>query len=387
MRRLIKWPLRGMLALGLAALVMGAWKHDEISRLRAVNTLFLPDRIVANFSHMNAAFLHQPVDRGTGPVVPLPQGPAAALPAELGAFIAERRVTSLVVLRDGALVHESYHLGTGADDLRISWSVAKSYLSALTGVLLAEGAIETLDDPVTRYAPQLTGGAYEGATIRNVLQMATGVTFDEDYTDKSSDINRMGRVLALGGQMDAFAAGLMERFTTPGTDWRYVSIDSHVLGMVLRGATGRSVSDLMGEKIIAPLGVEQTPYYLTDGSGVAFVLGGFNGTTRDYARFGQMMLQHGRWNGTQIIPEAWAIASTTPSAPTDPGQYGYGYQWWMPGDARPREYMGRGIYGQYLYINEERGVVIVLTAADPQFRDKDVQRRNVGMLRAIANGI
>lgn len=385
MRKLLKWALRLMLALALAALVVGAWKRDEISRLMAVNNLFLPDRIAQNFSHMDQAFLHSPISRGTGPVATLPTGPAIALPGDFEQFVRDRRVTSVVVLKDGKLVHENYYLDTRPDDLRISWSMAKSYLSALTGILLDEGAIVSLDDPVTRYAPALKGGAYDGTTIRHVLNMATGVTFDEDYTDKNSDINRMGRVLALGAEMDAFAAGLSETFAAPGTEWQYVSIDTHVLGMVLRGATGRSVIDLMSEKIIAPLGVEQEPYYLTDGTGVAFVLGGFNGTTRDYARFGQMFLQHGRWHGRQVVPEAWVIASTTASAPTSADQYGYGYQWWMPRDARNREYMGRGIYGQYLYINEEQGIVIALTAVDPQFRDKAVQRSNIEMFRAIAD--
>lgn len=386
MRKLLKWVLRLTLALALAAVVVGAWKRDEISRLMAVNSLFLPDRIAQNFSHMDQAFLQSPINRGKSPVVPLPAGPDIALPDDFEQFVSDRQVTSVVVLKDGKLVHESYYLDTGPDDLRISWSMAKSYLSALTGVLLDEGAIVSLDDPVTRYAPALMGGAYDGTTIRHVLNMATGVTFDEDYTDKSSDINRMGRVLALGAEMDAFAARLTETFAAPGTEWQYVSIDTHVLGMVLRGATGRSIIDLMSEKIIKPLGVEQAPYYLTDGSGVAFVLGGFNGTTRDYARFGQMFLQNGRWHGQQVVPEAWVIASTTASAPTTADQYGYGYQWWMPRDARSREYMGRGIYGQYLYINEEQGIVIALTAVDPQFRNKTVQRSNIEMFRAIADG-
>ncbi|WP_299777824.1 serine hydrolase [uncultured Roseobacter sp.] len=386
MRKLLKWVLRLTLALALAALVVGVWKRDEISRLMAVNSLFLPDRIARNFSHMDQAFLHSPISRGTGTIVPLPAGASIGLPDGFEQFVRDRRVTSVVVLKDGKLVHESYHLDTKPEDLRISWSMAKSYLSALTGVLLAEGVIASLDDPVIRYAPALTGSAYDGTTIRHVLNMATGVTFDEDYTDKNSDINRMGRVLALGAQMDAFAAGLTETFAAPGTQWQYVSIDTHVLGMVLRGATGRTVIDLMSEKIIAPLGVEQEPYYLTDGTGVAFVLGGFNGTTRDYARFGQMFLQHGQWHDQQVVPEAWVIASTTASAPTAPDQYGYGYQWWMPRDARPREYMGRGIYGQYLYINERQGIVIALTAVDPQFRDKAVQRSHIEMFRAIADG-
>lgn len=385
MGRLGTWIWRVLLALAVCATAAGLWKREEIKRLMVVNTIFEPDRIVHNFSHMDEAFLHAPLSGSTQPS-PLPPGPPLTFPQGMSDWLVERRVTSLVVLEGGALTHESYYLDTTPQDIRISWSIAKSFISALAGVIVAEGAIGSLDTPVTQYVPALKGTAYDGASIRNVLQMSTGVTFDEDYLDYHSDINRMGRILALGGLMDDFAAGLTDTSTTPGSKWQYVSIDTHVLGMVIRGATGRSLVELMGEKIIAPLGLEAQAYYLTDGAGVAFALGGLNMTTRDYARFGQMMLQRGRWQGQQIVPEDWVLASTTASAPTGPDDYGYGYQWWMPRDARPREYMGRGIYGQYLYINEEKNVVIALTAADPDFRAREIQREHIGWFRAIADG-
>ena len=384
MRSAVQWAIRILLMLVLAAGAVLSYKWDEAKRLLAVTTLFEPDRIVRNFSSMDRAFPHVPV-AAAGAVVPLPEGPPMSLPEGTDAFIAARRVTSLVVLKDGALVHESYHLGTGPEDLRIGWSLSKSYLSALTGIVLAKGDIGSLDDRVIDYVPALRDGAYHRATIRHVLNMATGATFDEDYLDQSSDINRMGRVLAVGGRMDEFAAALTETFAAPGTDWQYVSIDTHVLGMVIRAATGRSIPDLLGERIITPLGVERAPYFLTDGTGTAFALGGVNGTTRDFARFGQMFLQGGSWNGSQIVPRDWVIASTTASAPTGPDEYGYGYQWWMPPDARPREYLGRGIYGQYLHINEGAGVVIALTAADPMFRESAVQQENIDLFRRIAD--
>ncbi len=384
MRQFGKWLGRFLLFLVVVSLAAGVWKREEITRLMAVNTIFEPDKIVSNFSNMDRAFLHLDLPIGDVPTAPLPKGTPISLPAGMSEWMAARRVTSLVVLKNGALVHESYALGTQPDDLRIGWSLSKSFISALTGILLAEGKIGGLDNPVTTYAPTLKGGAYDGTTLRHVLNMATGVTFDEDYLDYRSDINRMGRVLAVGGLMDDFATNLTDTFAAPGTDWKYVSIDTHVLGMVLRGATGKSVTELMHEKVISPMGLERTPYYVTDGAGVAFVLGGLNMTTRDYARFGQMMAQQGLWQGRQIVPRDWVIASTSPSAPTDPDQYGYGFQWWMPKDARPREYMARGIYGQYLYINEPQGTVIALTAADPAFRDATIQREHIAYFRAIA---
>ncbi|WP_299150998.1 serine hydrolase [uncultured Tateyamaria sp.] len=383
MRKILKWTLRAGLALIIAALVVGFWKREEITRLLAVNSLFDADRIVSNFSNMESAFLHQVIPRGDGPISPLPQGSSLSMPPSYADWVTDRTVTSTLVLHDGVIVHEAYYHDTQPDDLRISWSVAKSYLSALFGILVEEGAITSLDTPVTDYAPMLAGGAYDGASIRNVLQMSSGVTFDEDYLDKNSDINRMGRVLALGGKMDEFAAGLTDRFTAPGEEWKYTSIDTHVVGMVIRGATGRSVPDLMGEKLIAPLGLEQSPLYLTDGVGVAFVLGGLNITTRDYARFGQMILQNGQWQGQQIVPADWIEASTRPSAPTASGNIGYGYQWWIPVGAGIGQFMGRGIYGQYIYIDQQAGVVIVTTGADRKFREPGVSEANIEMFRRI----
>ncbi|MEP1330834.1 serine hydrolase [Pseudophaeobacter sp.] len=384
MGRIFKLLLRGLLVLVVLALAFGLWKREEIQRLLAVNSLFSPEKIVDNFSNMDAAFLTTPVGRGNGPVSPLPQGAEMALPTGTDQWIRDRAVTSLLVLKAGEIRHESYHLGTRPADRRISWSVAKSYLSALFGVLLDEGKIASLDDPVTKYAPALTGGAYDGATIRNVLNMASGVTFDEDYLDYNSDINRMGREIALGGTLDQFTADLTEVFAGAGETWKYVSIDTHVIGMVIRGATGQPIARLLQEKIIAPLGLDRDLYYVTDGEGVAFVLGGLNITTRDYARFGLMVEQDGAYNGRQIVPAAWIKASTRPSAPTKPDKISYGYQWWVPVGAEPGEFLARGVYGQYIYIDQARDVVIVSTAADRKFRDAGVSEINIEMFRKLA---
>lgn len=383
----LKWTLRGAVMLLLAASVVAFVKREELTRLYAVNTLFDEDRIVENFSNMDRLFLHTALSRGTGSVTPLPEGPDMTLPDGAAEWIDERSIAALLVLHDGQIVHESYHQGTGPDDLRISWSMAKSYLSLLFGLLHSDGTIPSLDAPVTQYAPALSGGAYDGVSILNVLQMTSGVEFDEDYLDYNSDINRMGRVLALGGTMDGFAAGLTETEATPGQNWAYTSIDTHVLGMVVRGATGRSLPDLLSERIIQPMGLEADPYYLTDGEGVAFALGGLNMTTRDYARMGLMVAQSGQLAGQQIVPAAWIAASTAPSAPTEPGKTGYGYQWWIPKGAKPGEVMARGVYGQYVYVDSENAVVVVMNAADRKFREAGVNDQNVEMFRRIATSL
>lgn len=383
---MLKWLGRIFLLLVVIAIGGWIWKGEELKRLLAVNSLFSEEKIVTNFSNMDTMFLFAPLE-GSGDVSDLPTGPTMSLPGGVTDWLDSRSATALVVLKDGQIVFEDYYQGTNAEDRRISWSMAKSWLSALFGILLDEGAIASIDDPVTKYVPMLEGSAYDGATIKDVLQMSSGVVFDEDYLDYDSDINKMGRVLALGGSMDEFAAGLTDTYASPGETWRYVSIDTHILGMVVRGATGRDLTELLSEKIAVPMGLEQTPYYLTDGYGVAFALGGLNMRTRDYARFGQMFANGGRWNGQQIVPQGWVVESTAASANTAEGETGYGYQWWIPVGSTEGQYMARGIYDQYTYIDPSRDVVIVLNAANRQFREDGVGRENEAMFRLIAESL
>ncbi len=385
MRRALKWIIWGVLALIVVVALIALWKREELARLMAVNSLFHEDKIVNNFSNMNVAFLSAVMDKGPSDPSPLPGGAPLTLSEAAEDWIKDHAITALVVLKDGELRFEQYYQGTEATDRRVSWSVAKSFLSALIGTALEKGEIENIDVPVTKYAPNLIGTAYDGVSLRNVLQMSSGVTFDEDYLDYDSDINKMGRTLALGGSMDEFAAGLNDRFVEPGTKFQYVSIDTHVLGMVLRGATGQSVIDLLQERIIAPLGLEEDPYYLTDGFGVAFVLGGLNLRTRDYARFGQMIAQGGQWQGKQVVPQQWITDSIAPSANTASDEMGYGYQWWIPQEFEAGEVLARGVYDQFIYINQSENIVIAINGANKKFREEGAKQRNVEMIKHIAD--
>ncbi|MGB1265642.1 MAG: serine hydrolase, partial [Nereida ignava] len=208
MKRFIRIVIVVLLGVGAVAL----YHQDRIARLLAVNSLFDADRITHNFSNMDAAFLHEEVSRGDGPVSELPKGAPLSLTPEQQDWVEQADVTAIVVLQNGKLRHESYYKNTTAEDRRISWSVAKSFISVLMGIALDEGTIDSIYDPVIKYAPSLTDSAYAGASVEDVLLMSSGVTFDEDYLDPSSDINKMGRVLALGRSMDAFTADLTETF-------------------------------------------------------------------------------------------------------------------------------------------------------------------------------
>lgn len=392
MKPAFKWLLRGLVLFVLLVALVGVWQREKLTRLLAVNSLFSEDRIVANFNSMDSMFETIALTTDANNVNKLTTGAPMAMPAGFTAWTQDRAVTGMIVVQNGVIRHESYPLvaegeADPAMSRRISWSVAKSFLSVLLGILHEDGTIPDLDAPVIQYVPSLVGSAYDRASIRNVLQMSSGVTFNEDYLDFNSDINKMGRVLALGQSMDGFAEALDETFTDPGVDWQYVSIDTHVIGMVIRGATGRSIPDLLSEKVIAPLGPTAAPYYVTDGFGVAFVLGGLNMTTHDYALFGQMVANGGIAFGNRIVSEDWIEESTAATAPTAPGEIGYGYQWWIPLGATEGQFMARGIYGQYIYIDRPRGVVIALNSADRNFREPGVTENVIAMFRQIAEGL
>ena len=383
MRRLGRLALTLLLVLALGGAGVAVWKRAEIARLMAVNTLFDEDRIVENFSSMERLFHTRSMAAGTP--APLPRANPPALPPEVRAtwegWQEQNRVTAHVILHRGTIVSEAYRLGTGPEDRRISWSIAKSFLALLLGILHEEGTLPDLDIPVDSLVPQLRGSAYAGVSLRDVARMASGVTFNEDYFDFHSDINRMGRVLALGRSMDGFAAGLTDRSRPAGTAWQYVSVDTHVLGMAIRAATGRSIPELMEERLLGPVGLDPEPFYLTDSPGVAFVLGGLNMTTRDYARLGWLVAQGGRWEGRQIVPGDWVARATAPQAP---GGALYGYQWWVPPGAEGGETFARGIYGQYLWIDPSRAVVIAVNAANPRFNRPGAESAAIAMFRTLA---
>jgi CubicO group peptidase (beta-lactamase class C family) len=401
MRRFFSWALKLFLVLFVLGGAAAVFFRENLVRLYHVNTLFDEDRIVVNFGSMKDLFKWVEV-KHSGAVALLPENRRelpqsyqfGGIQKSVADWLDQTKTTSLLVIQGGKITYEDYRLGTKPEDRRISWSMAKSFLSAMFGTAVADGRIESLDDAADVYVPSLKGTVYEGVTIRNILNMASGVKFDEDYEAFASDINKMGRVLALGGSMDDFARGLAARERGQGKLRQYTSIDTHILAMLLRAVTGKDMAALMEETLWSKLGVEDDAYYVTDGYGVAFALGGLNMRTRDYARFGQMMLDDGMANGQQVIPASWVRESTRASAPPAAqasDRMDYGYQWWVPADA-DGEFFAIGIYGQYIYVNRPAQVVIVKTSAHRDF-DNDgaggsfVEEETIDMFRGIAAGL
>lgn len=393
-RRLAWLALFATLLLALAA----AW--PLLHRVYVAATLFREESIVHNFTHMAEVFPSRLVPASTAPRA-LPAGAPLQLPAHFSGFGEDQSVQhylrdtgtdALLVLQDGRLVFEKYYRGTDARTPHISWSLAKSMISALLGIAIQEGRIASVNDPVDRYAPELRGTAYAGVPLKDVLHMSSGVAFDENYDNDDADVVKLARTLVLGGSFNAYARKL-KRESAPGTRRHYSSFDTQVLAMVLRGATGQTVAGYQQDKLWQPMGAEHDAWWLVDSEGMEMGFGGFNAVPRDFARFGQLYLDKGRVDGRQLVPAAWIRDSSRMDEPQlrpQAGQpnelgIGYGYQWWVPEDGA-RDYMGIGVYNQFIYVAPSTRTVIVKTSGNHRYTADDYVpiMQHLALFRAIA---
>jgi len=368
-------------------------------RVYNVVHLFDQDKIVNNFINMDKVFPSKPIKASSNPHIfnvrtfDLPEfyeleGKQHNLAEALEYFKSD----GLIVLQNGDLIYENYWQGNSQNQPHISWSVAKSFLSALIGIAYHDGLIEDLNDPITKYLEDFQDTGYANIPIKDILQMSSGIIFNEDYADYNSDINKFARALAQGTSMRDFAKKL-ENGKEPGTFNHYVSIDTQMLAMLLEEVTGKTVSQNLEEKIWTKIGMENDAYYMVDDTGMEWALGGLNATLRDYAKFGLLYLNKGAWNGKQIVPEDWVNASHSLKEPhLQPGDnelssntWGYGYQWWVPGFPET-DYLAAGIYNQYIYIDPITKVVIAKTSSNYKFNQERQYSKDahVAIFRAIA---
>jgi CubicO group peptidase (beta-lactamase class C family) len=379
--------------------------QKNLLRLYTAVTLYDEDKIAHNFLTMYESFNATVILASSEPFSfteepkPLPNAfNYENQTMSLTDFLEDTQTMGLLVLKDGVIVNENYWLGHAKDKQHISFSMAKSFVSALMGIAIDEGFVTSIEQDVTDYVPELMGSGYEGVSIKDVLQMSSGVRFNEDYGDFNSDINRFSRATAFGTSLDDFSASL-DREREPGTYHHYVSIDTQVLGMVLTRATGKSLTHYLSEKIWQPLGMEHQAYWLADDNNMELALGGLNVSLRDYAKLGWLYLNQGTWtdnqhNTQQIVPKQWVIDSTTADAPhlvagennsASSSSFGYGYQWWLPLGAED-EFSAQGIYNQYIYIDPDQNLVIVKNSANYRFTDKSLNwtAKHYAMFRAIS---
>lgn len=336
-----------------------------------------------------------------------PTGPQSLLPSTYvfdGAtkstqtFLDDTDTAALLVLVDGQIRYEQYALTGGPMVTWLSMSVAKSFISALVGIAVDEGHITSIDESISSYVPVQPGSAYDGVSIRTVLQMSSGARWNEDYNDATSDVHQLIQAMTgRGGGLNGFVAR-MSRQSAPDTVCRYNSGETQILGALIAMATGRSVSDYMADKIVEPLGFESPGFWVTDRLGTEMSYAGLNLTARDYARLGELYRNGGKWHGRRIVSEDWVRASTTIDSPIreaghpivgDHGiELGYGYQWWIPAGHRG-DYSAIGVYNQLVYVNPETATTIVKLSANRRYgtstaesTNRDVE--NVEFLRAIA---
>jgi CubicO group peptidase (beta-lactamase class C family) len=367
-------PMGVLLALGAAS----AAAQQPAEARQVFDGAMLPGVEVVTFEHSDTLFPVRPVLR-KGPVSPLPQAAkqltnvhfqSRSKAYDLFDYLADNRVAGLLVLKDGAVAFEDYELGAGPESRWISFSMAKSVASTLVGAALQQGLIASLDDPMTRYLPQLKGGAYDDVSVRNVLQMASGVKWNETYTDPHSDRRKL-----LDIQLEQKPGGIVAYMNSlpkagaPGSIWNYSTGESFLVGALLEAATHKPLATYLSETLWSRLGMEQdATWWVESPEGMGLAGSGLGATLRDYGRFALLVQRDGVIDGQRIVPAGWfqqaGSAHVIGGTSVD-----YGYLWWpVPvGDPIHRgAFQAVGIFGQHMYINQSEKLAIVVLSARPK---------------------
>lgn len=276
-------------------------------------------------------------------------------------FLERNRTNALLILKDGRIVTEIYRNNTNASTRFMSWSMAKSITSLLVGKALEEGRIHSLDDKIVQYLPELKDGGYRDATIRDVLEMKSGVDYEERYDfDHPGDAARNHETsLVENVTRFADAARTIKSKTKPGTLFEYKTLDTAVLGWLVERVSGMNAAAYLSSRIWERLGAQSDAFYIMDGPpgvGREFTGAGFNATPRDYARLGQMILDGGVAHGERLVAESW-IKDASRSYVPDSDRGGYGYQFWTVGHSHA--FYALGLQGQFIYVDPDTRTVVV----------------------------
>lgn len=292
------------------------------------------------------------------------------------AFMDRNSVAGLLVLKKGRVVLERYGLGLRPGERWSTMSTVKSMTALLVGAAVQDGAIQSLDDEVTRYMPQLVGSAYAHVTVRQLLNMSSGVAWTEVYTDKNSDVNRYSKSLAdkvPGGVLQMLKA--LPELHAPGSTWHYNTADTYLLGCVLCSATGQTLADYMSQTIWQPCGMEDDAFYTLESENGQEIAGSRAGMSlRDMGRLAALVAAGGSQDGVQILPSSWIdevgerafdIPETFHPARLSLGLTGYGFGWWLTDDGGM---FAMGHSGQRIYVHRQEELVVVNLAAYPEPR-------------------
>ena len=296
----------------------------------------------------------------SGTPSPLPTGAPLKLSSDLDAYLAGQRSAALLVVHDGKLRLERYGLGFDESGRWTSFSVAKSFTSTLVGAALKDGFIKSLDDKVSLYIPELKGSAYEEVSVQQLLTMTSGVKWNEDYDDPNSDVAKFNNHKPeAGGEALVSYMRKLPRDVPAGTRWLYSTGETNLVGTLVQRATQKPLATYLAEKVWGPAGMEQQATWLLSKTGQE--IGGccVQASPRDYAHMGQFILNGAKVNGQSIVPEDWLAQATTKRADIGTPGRGYGYQWWTNDDG---SFTARGIFGQGIFIDPQRKLVIVSNA-------------------------
>lgn len=340
-----------------------------------------PTQREAAFRQMSALAPHAPI--AAGPTVrPLPTGAPLRLNLDLDAYMHTRRTAGLLVLHRGEIRLERYGLGFSGAERWTSFSIAKSITSTLAGVAIARGSMRGVDEPIVRHLPELAGSGYAEVTLGQLLNMRSGVRWNEDYGDPHSDIARFFAPRDVPAGMDPTLAYMrtLPSVAAPGTRWNYSTGETALVGVLLRRAVGGSLAALLSQAVWAPWGMEAEGGWMIDGAGQE--AGGccMIARLRDWGRLALFVLADGVIDGRRVVPEGWFAQATSALSETDkPGQ-GYGYQWWTTEEGCVE---ARGIFGQLLHIDRERQVVLAMFSAWPVATDDDHREARDHLVAAI----
>ena len=383
-----------------------------------------PDYQPGTYRNMDKIFNTRAFRRGStvfalphaaNPLVSVAYSPDGNHTYDINDFILRNNISGLLIIKNGQIVLERYALGNSETSKWTSFSVAKSITSTLIGMAVKDGKISNLHDSVTKYLPVMKGTAYEGVTVCQLLQMSSGVSWNEDYTDPASQIGAMFQVILNGqaGGIISLLSGL-PRASVPGTKFLYSTGETFLESQVLKVALGgETMSGYLQRKLWSVMGMEADGYWILESpNGSEFGGGNVSMTLRDYGRFGMFILNNGIVNGDSLLPQGWVNEASAPAADSpqcgygmlystlnnvpDPYYYphGYGYNWWvLPdspwgswdhlGDASwwgeyavnasdakftnlEGSFLAQGIYGQFIHINKKQNMVTVIWSAWPE---------------------
>jgi CubicO group peptidase (beta-lactamase class C family) len=306
--------------------------------------------------------------------------------AWLAGYMAKYHVAGVMVLQHGRVRLQRYASGFGPQRRWESFSVAKSVTSTLLGIALQQGLIHGMDDTLGTYIPELRGSAYADVTVRQLLTMTSGVRWNEDYADPKSDVARMYLGACENGEAHVLSyLKKLPRQWPAGTHWNYNTAETDLLGILVQRATHRSLAAYLSDTIWKPYGMASDAYWIKDecdgsdtgGSGLSATLG-------DYARLGQFMLDGGRIGGKPAIAAAWLQGALQRQEKVDAPDRGYGYLWWTDSDG---SYAAIGIFGQMVYVDPSRQLVIAQVASWPHAVSDELVAARRAFVAAIKHAL